>query len=899
MLESIPPSQFDPDTADTDCANLWRTVVQHSPDNIVAVDRNGAIRWINRAAADSRRGDVQGSHCSRYLTVESIPPYERALAAAFRGETPETYEAQTLDGRWWLSRAAPVFGAHGVVAALFFTSEITQRKEMEASLRERQRLLERIQDASPAIVFLFDLVESRLKYVNARSTQALGYEAAELMRMRDAVVDSVVHSEEQGQVRSAIQELKAAADDRLITLNVRCRHRDSDWRWMHVRMSVFDRDASGAAAVAVGTALDISDGKRAEQLLAEKTELLSRINELSPAGVFLFDLRRRRLLHGSSQFAAMLGFSAEELSDMGAGLLSLAATPESLIAIQQDLERVAHLAAEEIFERDYCVRHRNGETRWIRARSRAFQRSESGEVEVVIGVALDVSERKAAETQLAEQRHFLAHLTQATPALIFVWDVADDRPVYVSEHASVLLGYSAAELLISGDALRAKIGHPDDLERVANVIKELMNASDDEMRDIEYRQRRRDGAWKWVHARAAVFKRRPDGTVQLLIGVLFDVTARRETEAALAESEARLRSVMECAPDLIAQLDRRGCITFANHLIEGVAGCLIAETSAFAWVIADDAHRLRDALAAVFVEGRTTRTELRVHRLDGAERTYDCRFGPIEFNDRIDRAIVIARDVTVERQAAESLRLHEAQLAHASRLTIGGGMLAGISHEVNQPLYAISNFAAAGMRLLSEDESQQGVTVRQWLARIAEQANRAGSIIRRLREFVRKGHPTRERHDLNAVLLDSLRFVESQTKAARVRVQKATGETALYADVDRVQIEQVLVNLLQNACEAMARCQPADRYLLASAAAENSAVHLSIMDRGEGVRVDDLERVFDPFFTTKPEGLGLGLAISRNIVTAHGGKLWVSRNIGAGSTFHVTLPLTGVSSHER
>ncbi len=900
VLESTSPPIFDPEIPGTDLAELWRTVAQFLPDNIVAVDRRGIIRWFNRTLPEHRRAQVIGSHCTSFVTEESKARYGHVLEVVFRGEAPDVYEVQTLDGRWWLTRAVPVRDRLGdVIAALFIASEITQRKEMEASLRERQRLLERIQDASPAATFLLNLADFRLIYANARTAQMIGFEADELVAKQDHFVEFLVHPEDLAPARSALQELQSSVDDRLMTLDVRCRHRDGDWRWLHVRMTVFDRDAAGDPATGLGTALDISDVKLAERRIAEQSKMLARIDELSPAGVFLYDLNRQKLLHGSSQFTAMLGYSLEELVAMGSELVSLAATPESLRLVQDDLMRVATLAPGETFERDYCVRHASGELRWVSARSRAFQRSATGEVEVVIGVALDVTERKTAEAALAEQRHFLTHLTQAAPALIFVWDVTEDRPVYVSEHADTLLGYSATELLISGEALRAKIGHPDDLERVAGVVRELVDAPDGEMRDIEYRQRHRDGTWKWVQTRSTVFKRRPDGTVHLVIGLLFDISARRQAEKSLAESEARLRSVMEYAPDLIAQLDQRGRITFANHPIEGVAGCLIEETSALAWVIADDAHRLREALDTVFTEGKTVHTELRVHRLDGAERTYDCRFGPIVVNRQIESAIVIARDVTAERQAAETLRLQEAQLAHASRLTTSGGMLAGISHEVNQPLYAISNFATAGMQLLSGEDSPKADTVRQWLARIAEQADRAGDIIRRLREFVRKGQSAREPQDLNGIMRDSLRFVESQTKAARVRVHAATSAGALYADVDRVQIQQVLVNLLQNACDAMARCQVAERYLLAAAVQDQSAAHLSIMDRGEGVPIDDLERVFDPFFTTKPEGLGLGLAISRNIVTAHGGQLWASRNVGAGSTFHVTLPLTGVPAHER
>jgi two-component system sensor kinase FixL len=234
-------------------------------------------------------------------------------------------------------------------------------------------------------------------------------------------------------------------------------------------------------------------------------------------------------------------------------------------------------------------------------------------------------------------------------------------------------------------------------------------------------------------------------------------------------------------------------------------------------------------------------------------------------------------------------------LAHAMRLSTSVGMLAGISHEVNQPLYAISNFASAAKRMLAHDEGPKPAQISEWLTKINEQAGRAGDIIQSLRELVRKADPIRESHDLNLILRDSLRLVEADARRSRIRLHIAPFDSSLPCKIDRVQVEQVLVNLLRNAIDAMEYSKPEDRKLVASSTLESAEVVISVMDRGSGLPRASEERVFDPFFTTKQNGLGLGLAICRNIVTAHGGRLWATPNVGAGCTFHVSLPLVGAT----
>jgi two-component system sensor kinase FixL len=219
-----------------------------------------------------------------------------------------------------------------------------------------------------------------------------------------------------------------------------------------------------------------------------------------------------------------------------------------------------------------------------------------------------------------------------------------------------------------------------------------------------------------------------------------------------------------------------------------------------------------------------------------------------------------------------------------------GEMVAGIAHEINQPLYAISNFAAASAQLLSANNSQHADRLRTLNLQIAEQAVRAGDIIRRLRAFARKTDGEHAAFDLNDAVHSACQLLapEALRKNITVRIEAAE-DPPLRMFGDRIQIEQILVNLVRNAFEAIQDSDHHRRVTVRTWLLESEA-RVTVQDTGAGIPEHSLARIFDPFFTTKRQGLGMGLAISRTIVEAHGGRIWASPNHSVGTIFTVALP---------
>lgn len=254
------------------------------------------------------------------------------------------------------------------------------------------------------------------------------------------------------------------------------------------------------------------------------------------------------------------------------------------------------------------------------------------------------------------------------------------------------------------------------------------------------------------------------------------------------------------------------------------------------------------------------------------------------------RASGIVLDVTDHKRSEHESERQQEQLAHLTRIARLGHLSAALAHELNQPLASILSNAQAAQHYLSQ-EPVNLEEVRAIVDDIVSSDKRAGELIRRLREMLRRGDTHTQRLDVKQIVNEAIELSEAGLAAARVQVSVNIPPDAHAVGGDRVQIEQVFLNLLLNACEAMSQNPLRERRIDILASNEGEMVHVRVLDRGTGIAERDLESVFDAFYTTKRHGLGLGLAISRSIITAHGGQLWATPNKGRGSCLHVTLPI--------
>ena len=247
-------------------------------------------------------------------------------------------------------------------------------------------------------------------------------------------------------------------------------------------------------------------------------------------------------------------------------------------------------------------------------------------------------------------------------------------------------------------------------------------------------------------------------------------------------------------------------------------------------------------------------------------------------------------DITARKQAELEVQQQRGELAHLSRVTMLGELSGSLAHELNQPLTAILSNAQAAQRFLAHDNTDLN-EVRDILADIVAEDKRAGEVIRRLRLLLKKGEVQHQPFDINEVVREVLKLVRSDLVNQGVAVHADLAPALPAVNADRVQLQQVLLNLVMNACDAMAGGPAGDhKLIIRTELAGSEGIRVSVADRGVGLAPDNLEKVFEPFFTTKVQGMGLGLSVCRTIITAHGGKLWAANNPERGATFHFTLP---------
>jgi two-component system sensor histidine kinase TtrS len=367
-----------------------------------------------------------------------------------------------------------------------------------------------------------------------------------------------------------------------------------------------------------------------------------------------------------------------------------------------------------------------------------------------------------------------------------------------------------------------------------------------------------------------------------------EVRERRRAEAQMR----KLSSAVEQAADAVIITDRDGSIEYVNPAFERVSGFRRDEVLGYTpRLVRSGLHdqRFYEELWGTLLDGRPFHGLFINRRKDGLLFYEEKAITPLrDAHGRVTHFVSTGRDVTERRRAEEQARRHREELARVARVSVLGEMTSSIAHELNQPLTAIANYAAGCMRRLRDGRLEREPLLGA-MQRVAGQAQRAGDIIRHVRRLVTHREPQRAVADLNALVKEAAALMEAEIRTHGVSMWFHLTKNLPAVEVDAIQVEQVVLNLLRNATEAMA--ENGDRRLLVvrTATTHSGDVEVLVRDSGPGLP-PQAERLFEAFFTTKAGGMGLGLAISRTIVEAHGGRLWAEPNGGRGAAFRFTLP---------
>ena len=517
--------------------------------------------------------------------------------------------------------------------------------------------------------------------------------------------------------------------------------------------------------------------------------------------------------------------------------------------------------------------------RWLRLRGRVDPTKGS----LARGVLIEVATAKGSD----ETESRLAAIVASSDDAILA-KTLDGIVTAWNRGAEAIFGYAANEIVGRSILLLA----PADREAEELTILERVRRGD-RIEHFETRRRRKDGTVIDVSITVSPIW----DSAGRLVGasnVARDITTSKRAQTALAEREAHLQSVLDTVPDAMVVIDPQGIMQSFSATAERLFGYAPGEAIGrnVSTLMPSPYREQHDGYLQRYLATGERRIigvgRLAVaQRKDGSTFPIELAVGEVHSGDRRFFTGFI-RDLTDRQETQKRMQELQAELVHISRFTALGGMASTLAHELNQPLSAVANYLKGSRRLLASCQGDALPRVLDAVDQAMEQALRAGQILKRLRTFVSRRESVRQLEDLPKLIEEANALALVGVKEFGVRVTFALDPNAARVFVDKVQIQQVLLNLIRNALEAMQ--ESAERNLvLSTRQVDGDMIELSVADTGPGIPPDIAAQLFQPFFTTKAQGMGLGLPISRTIVAAHGGRLWVESNPGGGTVFRLTL----------
>jgi PAS domain S-box-containing protein len=780
------------------------------------------------------------------------------------------------------SNAHHLFSAGGELLEVMGTFvDVTERKRAEQVLRESearlaatQRELRQIIDTIPILVVRYS-TDARRDFVNAAWKQYTGLSDEAALGTDWSIV---AHPDDLAIGEKMWRDTLAKGEP--VHTEVRLRRADGEYRWFAVDRVAL-RDESGKVVKWYGTAYDIEQRKRAERALRDSEAKFRDFAETASDWFCEMGPDYKFTLLSENAFGS--GAADRIGSACWDHALDLETEPEKWRLLQETVYSRKPF-------RDFVYRglSGNGSAMYVRASGKPMFDA-NGEFRGYRGTCTDVTEIMRTQEALRESERNARSTIDGIASLVAI--KAPNGEIETINHHFEYFGRSLEWLKnwATNDAV-----HPEDLPRVRELIKNGMASRNPYQ--FELRLRRFDGEYLWFDARSVPI-RDDSGRILRWCILLTDIEGRKRAEQGLRESERNLRSVIDGIAGLVAVLASNGELESVNRQLLEYFGRSLEWAKDWGtndMVHPEDRPRAVEDFTRAIASGLPYHTDQRLRGADGEYRWFETRGVPIrDDSGRIERWYVLLTDIEDRTRALARLDQMQADFAHINRVSMMGELAASLSHEITQPIASARNYARAAQNFLDMQPPDMS-EVRMALSRVVGNTDRAGDILDRIRDHIKKTPPRKEHFDLNEAINEIIVLGRSAIIKNGVSVQTRLSEGLLPIHCDRVQLQQVVLNLLLNAAEAMGSVEAEPRELLISTEQHHTGVLVAVRDSGPGIDPTHLERVFDAFYTTKSRGVGMGLSICRSIIDSHGGRLWAEVNEPRGTIFQFSLPAVQV-----
>jgi PAS domain S-box-containing protein len=878
-----------------DSEKQWREFFEHNPVMYFMVDAAGTVMSVNTFGAAQlgySATDLVGQSLLNISLEEDREVARRNVASCLEtmGQS-RTWEIRKVrkDGSvlWVRENAKAMRRTNDQLSVLIACEDITERKQAENALRQSETYLAEAQRLSLTGSFGWRVTTGEITW---SSETFRIFECDRATKPTLEFIAQRTHPEDRAAVQKTVDDASSTGKD--FDHEYRLLMPDGSVKYVHA-VARAARHASGSIEV-LGAVMDVTVAKEAERKLRRSEAYLAETQHLSHTSSWAWDVRRREFVYRSAEIYHLFGFDPEK------GAVPLQAFRDRIVP--EDRHRNVEAASRAIrektdFEVDFRVALPDGSIRYIHSVGHPVLNSD-GEVLELIGTHLDVTEQHTAKEalqkafdEIKKSEDRLRLVIDTIPTL--VWRAGPEGiPDFLNQPALDYTGLSLDQAATGWP----RAFHPDDKK---GMLQKWSAIRESGMRGgLEARLRRFDGEYRWFLFRAEPL-RDELGNIVKWYGSATDIEDRKRTEAALLESEQRFRDYAETASDWFWETgpdhrvthvsDHLNAIGIAPSRLTGLARWDMAtdlESEPEKWQLLRatlDAHRpFRD-----FVYGTISDSGSAVYIRAGGKPVFD-KNG--HFLGHRGTGTDITATIRAD-HAEQALRKAQAELAHVTRVTTLGEMTASIAHEVNQPLAAVIANAEACLRWLDR-ETPDLAAARRSVEWVINDGIRASEVVRRVRALANKADMEKLPLDLNDVVREVIVLVQRELSSHGVLLRTDLAPTLPVILGDRVQLQQVIINLVMNGIEAMQPVTDRPRELvIRSRQDETQQARVSVTDCGGGISAEHANRLFNAFFTTKSSGLGMGLSICRSIVEAHGGRLSVSGNEGPGATFQFVLPL--------
>jgi PAS domain S-box-containing protein len=860
-----------------------RQTVNSIPGLICTMSPTGEIEELNRPLLEyfgKTPEELKGWRMTDAVHPDELPEVVKAYTYSITTGTPYEIEhrCRRADGvyRWFQVRASAVRDADGDITGWYvLLTDIEDRKRAEDALRASETNLREILDSIPGLVCTLS-PDGEMELTNR---PFLRYFGKTLEEIKDWGNSDAVHPEDMPHV--VLEFTNSITTGAPYYTEHRCRRADGVYRWFQNSAHPV-RDTEGKITRWYCLITDIDDRKRAEDELKRSEARHRVVVETASDAVISID-ESGAIVLANPATRRIFGYNPAELIG------------KPLTVLMPGVMRQLH---ESGFKRylETGVKHLNWqatEMTALRANGEEFPAEVSfGEMvsnhrKVFTGFIRDISDKKRAEEAIRASERSLSLIINTMPVL--AWSALPDGTVeFFNQRWLDYTGLSPQQALGWG---WAEAFHRDDLGRVTEYWQSMIASG--KSGEIEAQLRGSDGEYRWFLFRADPM-RDESGAIVKWYGTNTDIHRRKCAEEALRVRELNLLQITETIPEMLWSASADGAIEYCNGRLLDYTGISPEQVMRDGWTTLlhpDDVEPTAKVWKSCVKSGAPYRVEVRTfHATDNTYRW--CVASALPLLDKEGRIVKwhgTVVDMHDWKQAQEELRDTQAELARMMRVMTVGQLTASIAHEVSQPLSGITMNASTCLRMLRVDPPNvQGA--QETVLRMMRDGNRASEVITRLRTLFSKKQVDAEPLDLNEAAREVIALLSGELQRRNVLLKHEFSDPLPAVKGDRVQLQQVILNLLNNGSDAMVTISDRPRHLLIRTETDGNHVTVSVQDSGVGFSQEISERLFESFFTTKQEGMGIGLSVSRSIVEAHHGRLWAVQNDGPGATFAFSIP---------